>query len=141
MLRHAVTLWYVLAAVLTPKVCCCALRPTPDVQPQRTAAVTEVREKTCPHCRTTEKAPDDAKPADKPKCPCKEGQSHEPPAVVTAPASQWLAGPDAPTGSPCVWTFDRQSVLTTTTPFTSVPRTGPPLTSDDLLRAFHLLRC
>jgi hypothetical protein len=140
MMRYAVTLWYVVAAVLAPRLCCCALSHAAEAPPQR-AAVTEVREKTCPHCRATESAPDDAKPTDKPKCPCKEGRSHEAPAVVTAPASQWLAGPDAPTGYADVWTFGRTPVLAADASFTSVPRTGPPLTADDLLRAFHILRC
>lgn len=138
MLRSAVTLGYVLAAVLAPKVCCCAFHATADTQPQRTAVITEVREKTCPHCLTTE-TPTESKPKDKPKCPCKEGRSHEAPAVVTAPASQ---GIDAPTGLSVAGFIDRLPVpASTAAPFTSITRTGPPLTADDLLRAFHILRC
>ncbi|HET6572953.1 MAG TPA: hypothetical protein VFG68_05070 [Fimbriiglobus sp.] len=139
MLRLAVTLGYVMAAVLVPKVCCCALQATTDAQPQRTAAVTEVRGTTCPHCRPTH-TPTDSKPTDKPKCPCKDGRSQDAPAVVTAPASQWLAGPDAPTGLSDAWAIGQSPVLDAV-PFLSVPRTGPPLTADDLLRAFHILRC
>src|SRR5687767_3300472 len=104
MLRYAVTFGYVLAAVLAPKVCCCALNPAAETGPQRTAAVAEVRAKTCPHCRTPEKSPDDSQPVDKPKCPCKEGRSHEAPAVVTAPASIWL---DAPSGLSVIGFIDR----------------------------------
>lgn len=141
MLRYAVTFWYVVAAVLAPRLCCCALGHAAEATPQRTAVVSEVREKTCPHCRTAGTVPDDSRPTEKPKCPCKEGRSHEAPAVVTAPASQWLAGPDAPTGSPDVRAFDGLSVPAAAAPFTSSPRTGPPLTTDDLLRVFHFLRC
>lgn len=138
MLRFAVTLWYVVAAVLAPKLCCCALSHAAESKPRRSAAVTEVRAKTCPHCRTTEK-PTESTPKDKPKCPCKEGRTHEVPAVVTAPASQ---GIDAPTGLSVAGFTDRLPVpALTAAPFTSVTRTGPPLTADDLLRAFHLLRC
>ncbi|HVK15628.1 MAG TPA: hypothetical protein VM533_01685 [Fimbriiglobus sp.] len=139
MARYVVTLGYILAAVLAPKLCCCALSHAAEAKPQQ-AAATEVRAKTCPHCHTTETAPDDANsPADKPKCPCKEGHSHEAPAVVTAPASYWL---DAPTLLSVTGFNDRLPVPAfTASPFTSVPRTGPPLTVDDLLRAFHILRC
>jgi hypothetical protein len=139
MARFAVTIGYILAAILAPKVCCCALSHASEVMSQRTAVVTEVREKTCPHCRTTETTPDDSKPANKRKCPCKEGRSHETPAVVTAPASLLL---DAPTGLAVLGLTDRLPVPAfAAAPFTSVPRTGPPLTADDLLRAFHILRC
>ena len=139
MMRYAVTFWYVLAAVLAPKVCCCALNPAAEAQPRQTAAVAEVRAKTCPHCRTSETTPDDPRPADKPKCPCKEGRSHEAPAVVTAPASQWL---DAPSGLSVVGFTDRlPAPVFAATPFVALPRTGPPLTADDLLRVFHFLRC
>ena len=38
--------------------------------------------------------------------------------------------------------IDRLPLPTSTAaPFVALPRTGPPLTADDLLRAFHLLRC
>jgi hypothetical protein len=136
MLRYAVTFWYVLTAVLAPTTCCCALSHAAEAQPQR--AVTEVREKTCPHCRTSE-TPTDSKPADKPKCPCQEGHSHEAPAVVTAPASHWI---DAPTGLSVAGFIDRIPVAAVAAaPFVALPRTGPPLTADDLLRVFHFLRC
>jgi hypothetical protein len=134
MLRHAVTIGYILAAVLAPRVCCCAATPThpQPTEPQRVA-------KTCPHCRTAEKVPGDATPSDKPKCPCQEGHSHTSPAVVTAPASPWL---DAPAGLLTVGFADRlPAPAFAAAPFVALPRTGPPLTEDDLLRAFHLLRC
>jgi hypothetical protein len=139
MLRYAVTLWYVVAAVLAPRLCCCALSHAAEAKPKQTPAVTEVRAKSCPHCRTTETTPDDARPTDKPKCPCKESHAHDAPAVVTAPASYWL---DAPAGQSVTGFTDRLPVPAfVASPFTSVPRTGPPLSADDLLRAFHILRC
>src|SRR5688572_7578062 len=138
MVRYAITLWYVVAAILAPGMCCCAVSHAAEVKPQR-AAVTEVHAKTCPHCRTPETAPDDAPPTDKPKCPCKEGRSHEVPAVVTATASQLL---DAPAGLIITGFADRLPVPAyAAAPFVALPRTGPPLTADDLLRVFHLLRC
>jgi hypothetical protein len=152
-MRHAITACYVLAAVLAPRACCCAFRSTVAAKPHWTEAVahTQVRAKGCPHCHhaADEKpatAPDGSQPAGAPgksNCPCKEGRSHDAPAVVTATASQLLAGPDGPAAHPATHEFDRLPVpaLAAAPGQTSGARSGPFLTEDDLLRAFHLLRC
>jgi hypothetical protein len=142
MVRIALAAWYVVAAVLVPKVCCCAFHPSAQANPHPAKAVVQVRAPACPHCKTSDEPPSDApKPAPgQPHCPCKDHPHEAPAAVVSAPTAQWLGGPTvlaAPLGSDRSTATDLVSDQRTTT----TVRTGPFLTTDDLLRAFHILRC
>jgi hypothetical protein len=152
MVRHVITAWYVLVAVLAPKTCCCAFRSAVEAKPHRTEAVAhaQVRSKGCPFCHAADgkrpTTPDGSKPTggpDKPGCPCRDGHSVDALAVVTAPVAQQLTGPDGTASYPANHDFDRlpAPTLAAVSGPAAATRAGPFLTADDLLRAFHFLRC
>jgi hypothetical protein len=137
MLRVVLAAWYIVAAVVAPHVCCCDHHPTAEAAAAAAPA--------CPHCPTASddrtESPKPAPTPGKPTCPCKENHSHDAPAVVTAP--HWAGGPDGATGYLVSDRPTRLAVpaLAAAAGLGEVPRAGPFLTRDDLLRAFHILRC
>jgi hypothetical protein len=142
MVRLAVIIWYALAAVFVPKACCCLFHlhapPKPTAKAVRTAKPVAATAG-CPHCRTageSEQAPGEPTPQ---KCPCRDGRPAEPaitPSPTVAVEALGTVGPhpavvsDRPTGP----------AVAVTRPGAPV-RAGPFLTADDLLHAFHILRC
>ena len=147
-------MWYTLTVLIAPALCCCLLRPAAAEAAPVTAAVPvdpvpAESAPACPHCRAEMPAPTapqtpEPQPADQP-CPCKDATAA---CEVGLPAADEavVTSPDAPQ-SP-VSPFAAAWGLSASVPvvFDWVPRTSPAgnlpfYSTDDLLRAFHLLRC
>lgn len=118
MARLWLTLWYLLAALPGPGLCCCAFH----------AAAAAPAEQGCPCCQADQPAPEtDHTPH---HCHCKDGHANEatlpagvdPPAVAAAPIDT-PAAPAEPV---------RLDPATPAPPFLDPGR---------LLRVFHILRC
>jgi hypothetical protein len=151
MLRTALTIYLVLATLLSPAVCCCSLRaaasykePIPVVDNKSSSLPSGG----CPRCRQHVPLPSPVKPVDppakspsKPGCPCLHhaaspallevdpGLNWALATILTATASFATAIPPVPVSVAADLGLDRVSA---SLPF---------LSARDILRAYHILRC
>jgi hypothetical protein len=145
MMRAFITLWFTIVSLLGPGLCCCTARAARAAMHDPPATCDRPVE-ACPHCASNAApATPGEQPADPGRsapCPCKQGQSAPP--ATTAPQSaelgEWLR----------LAVVDLAGALPVTgaglTPVAADPGGPPParapfVSSDSLLRVFHLLRC
>ncbi len=157
MFRTALTICYVLTAVLGPRACCRLLCTAngPMASPHAVASAASVpvapaNAHACPHCCPGVAEPIKGVaanqpanvPTEKPNCPCKDGIAPDPTAVVAAPHAVAADLLDDPSAAPAPW--GESLVVTRTLDRPAGPTGGPPapfLTADRLVRVFHLMRC
>src|SRR5262245_13811485 len=143
MLRLLVTICFSLATVLGPGLCCCAFSQQARQEPAKLA---EPPAGHCPHCRTKaakQQQPTKPAPANK-DCPCKQKPDRCPilSLAATAPARQPLAPADAgASDGMLIAILPIQGMNFGIAPLPFLTGDLPFLETDDLLYAFHILRC
>jgi hypothetical protein len=142
MMKAVLTIWYALAVLHGPGVCCCSwVTPKAHALPQKAPAPKRAKSCCSAHAPTTcETTPAGMPPAnDPPKCPCKphkKAVDSTPGSVISAEvaASHRLAEWVAVVLAPDLSTLDPSRTAAS-------PCHVHPLGGRALLSAYHLLRC
>lgn len=82
MLRHAVTVWFLLATLLGPKACCCSLIATLAARPRAAKAAPAPEHRCCEEKKSEPRRPEAPAPTD---CPCKAAHDW---AALQVPAAE-----------------------------------------------------